>query len=136
MEFLDYGSAHEVLAELRKTWPKGELIQNESATSYVIDALFSEKADWGHGPLSLNVVGTNFQVAVWRNPTRAAGQLLSDCQGVGLSQGIKGRGQRDWRQSRCVADPVPSSHPAERRHGRVPLGSAKEADGANVGVFA
>lgn len=81
MEFLDYGSAHEVLAELRKTWPKGELIQNGSATSYVIDALFSEKADWGHGPLSLNVVGTNFQVAVWRALLRIPpGRLASYSQ--------------------------------------------------------
>lgn len=83
MEFLDYGSADEVLAELRKTWPKGGLIQNESATSYVIDALFSEQADWGHGhgPLSLNVVGTNFQVAVWRALLRIPpGRLASYSQ--------------------------------------------------------
>lgn len=81
MEFLDYGAADEVLTELRKTWPKGELIQNESATSYVIDALFSEQAGWGHGPLSLNVVGTNFQVAVWRALLRIPpGRLASYSQ--------------------------------------------------------
>lgn len=81
MEFLDYGSADEVLAELRKTWPKGELIQNESATSYVIEALFSEQAGWENGPLSLNVVGTNFQVAVWRALLRIPpGRLASYSQ--------------------------------------------------------
>ncbi len=66
MEFLDYRSSDEVLGELHKYWPQGELERNEKATAYVIDALFSEPADWRHGPLSLNVVGTNFQVAVWQ----------------------------------------------------------------------
>lgn len=66
MEFMDYRDSEEVLCELRKDWPKCETSRNEQATSSVVDALFSERSDWRQGPLSLNVVGTNFQVAVWK----------------------------------------------------------------------
>ncbi len=66
MGFLGDRSVADVLAELRREWPKGELRRSESATSYVIDALFSERAARPPGPLSLHVAGTNFQVAVWR----------------------------------------------------------------------
>ncbi len=66
MEFLDYTSADDALTQLRKDWPKSELTRNDKAASYVFDGLFSEQTDWRPGPLSLHVVGTNFQVAVWR----------------------------------------------------------------------
>lgn len=81
VEFLDYRCTDDVLTELRKDWPKGELTRNDQATSYVIDALFSEQTDWRHGPLSLSVVGTNFQVAVWRALLRIPpGRLASYSQ--------------------------------------------------------
>ncbi len=66
IEFLDYRGIDQALAELRKDWPKAKLERSDESTTYVIDALFSEQADWQRGPLSLHVVGTNFQVAVWR----------------------------------------------------------------------
>lgn len=78
MEFLDYRGVDEVLAELRKDWSKGELARSDKSTGYVIDALFGEQADWQRGPLSLHVVGTNFQVAVWRALLRIpSGSLAS-----------------------------------------------------------
>lgn len=66
MEFLDYRSIDQALASVRKDWPKGSLVRSDKATHAVIDALFSEQLDWQRGPFSLHVVGTNFQVAVWR----------------------------------------------------------------------
>jgi AraC family transcriptional regulator of adaptative response/methylated-DNA-[protein]-cysteine methyltransferase len=81
MEFIDYRCADEALAELRKDWPKGTLVISDQSTGYVIDALFSEQADWRRGPLSLHVVGTNFQVAVWRALMRIPpGKLASYSQ--------------------------------------------------------
>lgn len=81
MEFLDGGSDDGVLAGLRRDWPKSELSRNDRATSYAVDGLFGEPADGRHGPLSLHVVGTDFQVAVWRALLRISpGTLASYSQ--------------------------------------------------------
>jgi AraC family transcriptional regulator, regulatory protein of adaptative response / methylated-DNA-[protein]-cysteine methyltransferase len=64
--FVDYAETEEPLAELREEWPMASLTRSEPSTRYVIDALFSEQSGAKHGPLSLHVAGTNFQVAVWR----------------------------------------------------------------------
>ncbi|NMT64225.1 methylated-DNA--[protein]-cysteine S-methyltransferase [Marinobacter orientalis] len=66
MEFLEDRSADEVSVELRNAWPEGELARNDNATSHVIDMLFNEQGACRHGSWSLHVVGTDFQVAVWR----------------------------------------------------------------------
>lgn len=87
MEFLDYQCADDVFAELRKDWPKGELIKNEQATSYAIDAMFSEQKDCRRGPLSLYVVGTNFQVAVWRALLRIPPGTLSSYSHIAKALG-------------------------------------------------
>lgn len=82
--FVDYTSVDEPLAELHKDWPMGSLTSNDQSTRYVIDALFSEQPDWQRGPLSLHVVGTNFQVAVWRALLRIPpGKLASYSQIAG-----------------------------------------------------
>lgn len=81
MEFMDHRCEEEVLAELRKDWPKAALVRSDQATGHVIDALFRDQADWQGGPLSLHVAGTNFQVAVWRALLRIPfGKLASYSQ--------------------------------------------------------
>ncbi|WP_227538090.1 methylated-DNA--[protein]-cysteine S-methyltransferase [Marinobacter vulgaris] len=66
MEFLDGGNEDGGLAGLRRDWPKAELTRNDRATSHAVEALFGEPADGRHGLVPLHVVGTEFQVAVWR----------------------------------------------------------------------
>ncbi|MGM0906227.1 MAG: bifunctional transcriptional activator/DNA repair enzyme AdaA [Pseudomonadota bacterium] len=81
VEFLGSRTADEVLTDLRKDWPKGSLLRNDNATSYVANALFSRLKNGQSTPLSLHVMGTNFQVAVWRALLRIPpGKLASYSQ--------------------------------------------------------
>lgn len=64
--FMDYHSMEELLDDLHKAWPFSSITQSTPSTRYVIDAIFNNKTVSKHGPLSLHVAGTNFQVAVWR----------------------------------------------------------------------
>mgnify|MGYP000562785912 CR=1 FL=1 len=66
MDFADYICTDELLAALRRDWPKSTLKREDRSTRYVIDVLFDDKRGGQHAPLSLHVAGTNFQVAVWR----------------------------------------------------------------------
>jgi len=65
MAFLDNDHEAEVVDGLRKDWPQAELARNDKASGHVIAALFSDQADQQR-PLSVQVEGTNFQIAVWR----------------------------------------------------------------------
>jgi AraC family transcriptional regulator of adaptative response/methylated-DNA-[protein]-cysteine methyltransferase len=65
MAFLDNDHEAEVVDGLRKDWPQAELARNEKASVHVIAELFSDQADQQR-PLSVQVEGTNFQIAVWR----------------------------------------------------------------------
>ncbi|MGM7318391.1 bifunctional transcriptional activator/DNA repair enzyme AdaA [Idiomarina sp. ST10R2A5] len=81
IEFLGSRSADEILVDIRKDWPKGSLVSNDNATNYVANVLFSRLKDGQSNPLSLHVMGTNFQVAVWRALLRIPpGQLASYSQ--------------------------------------------------------
>ena len=81
IEFLGSRSADEILVDIGKDWPKGSLVQNDNATNYVANVLFSRLKDGQSNPLSLHVIGTNFQVAVWRSLLRIpSGQLASYSQ--------------------------------------------------------
>ncbi|RDX34751.1 methylated-DNA--[protein]-cysteine S-methyltransferase [Idiomarina sp. HD9-110m-PIT-SAG05] len=81
IEFLGSRSADEILVDIGKDWPKGSLVQNDNATNYVANVLFSRLKDGQSNPLSLHVMGTNFQVAVWRALLRIPpGQLASYSQ--------------------------------------------------------
>ncbi|MBE92105.1 MAG: 6-O-methylguanine DNA methyltransferase [Idiomarina sp.] len=81
IEFLGSRSADEILVDIGKDWPKGSLVQNDNATNYVANVLFSRLKDGQSNPLSLHVMGTNFQVAVWRALLRIpSGQLASYSQ--------------------------------------------------------
>jgi AraC family transcriptional regulator of adaptative response/methylated-DNA-[protein]-cysteine methyltransferase len=81
IEFLGSRSANEILIDIGKDWPKGSLVQNDNATNYVANVLFSRLKDGQSNPLSLHVMGTNFQVAVWRALLRIPpGQLASYSQ--------------------------------------------------------
>lgn len=65
MVFLDDDDEAYALDDLRKNWPQAELGRNDQASAQVINTLFSD-AGGQEGPLSLQVEGTNFQIAVWR----------------------------------------------------------------------
>lgn len=65
-EFMDFNSMEELLDSLHNAWPLSSIRENLSSTHQAIDAFFSNDAATRHGPLSLHVAGTNFQIAVWR----------------------------------------------------------------------
>lgn len=64
--FMDFNSMNELLDDLHDAWPLSSIKKNAPATRHVIDAIFGSDAVSRHGPLSLHVAGTNFQIAVWR----------------------------------------------------------------------
>ncbi len=64
--FVDFSSTEELLSELREAWPLGAIRMNPQATRPVVDAVFGANTANRHGPLSIHVAGTNFQIAVWR----------------------------------------------------------------------
>jgi len=65
LSFLDSPSLAQQIAGLQQQWPRAKLVDKPTALTQRIEAIFAGKED-GHGPLSLYVKGTNFQVAVWR----------------------------------------------------------------------
>lgn len=54
------------LAALRASWPRARFEEDPAGTAAVVAAMFDTPRAARPGPLSLHVVGTNFQVAVWR----------------------------------------------------------------------
>ena len=64
--FVDHDSAEGRLDALRAAWPLACIREDDAATRGVVAAMFSRAGEAGHGPLSLHVSGTNFQIAVWR----------------------------------------------------------------------
>ncbi len=99
LEFLDYRSPEDVLADLHKDWPRATLARNDQATSQVIDGLFRAQADWQRGPVSLHVVGTNFQVAVWRALLRIPSGKLTSYSQIARAMGTP-------RASRAVGNAI------------------------------
>ncbi|PKM31294.1 MAG: 6-O-methylguanine DNA methyltransferase [Gammaproteobacteria bacterium HGW-Gammaproteobacteria-11] len=65
-EFMDFNSMDELLENVHNAWPLSSIRESLPATRHAIDAFFSSGAASRHGPLSLHVAGTNFQIAVWR----------------------------------------------------------------------
>jgi AraC family transcriptional regulator, regulatory protein of adaptative response / methylated-DNA-[protein]-cysteine methyltransferase len=102
LEFLDDLDSDEVLVVLRGSWPNAELNRSEAATRYVIDALFSEKVSLRPGPLSLSVVGTNFQVAVWRALLRIPSGKLATYSQIATALGYP-------KASRAVGNAIGSN---------------------------
>ncbi|MDV6328132.1 methylated-DNA--[protein]-cysteine S-methyltransferase [Idiomarina sp. Sol25] len=96
IEFLGSRAVDEILANVHKDWPRASLVSNDNATNYVANVLFSRLKDGQSNPLSLHVMGTNFQVAVWRALLRIPqGKLASysqianvlDCPGASRAVG-------------------------------------------------
>lgn len=63
--FLDYVSLDKQLAALRQQWPLAEICEDTQSTAVYAASLFTPGTSRTR-PLSLQVTGTNFQVAVWR----------------------------------------------------------------------
>lgn len=54
-----------LLADLAQQWPRADFQENPEKTAPVIQAMFSGVVE-PNRPLSLSVVGTNFQIRVWQ----------------------------------------------------------------------
>lgn len=80
-EFVDSNSVDALVDDLHNAWPLSSITESIPATRHAIDAFFGTKVAPGHGPLSLHVAGTNFQLAVWRALLKIpAGALASYAQ--------------------------------------------------------
>lgn len=81
VEFMDFNSVEELLAELHNTWPLGSISKSAPSTRHVIDMFFNGDFASRNGPLSLHVAGTNYQIAVWRALLKIPpGSVASYCQ--------------------------------------------------------
>lgn len=65
-EFMDFNSMDELLDNLHNAWPLSSIRESLPSTRHAIDAFFDSDTGAKHGPLSIHVKGTNFQIAVWR----------------------------------------------------------------------
>ena len=63
--FIDSEGGVSHLDDLIKKWPLAEMHEDYKSTFKVVQSIFSNEAELNR-PLSLHVVGTNFQVSVWR----------------------------------------------------------------------
>lgn len=63
--FVDSDDVTEQLADLEKAWPLAELVRANNVARNTAEAVFSHTKKIEQ-PLSLHVVGTNFQIAVWK----------------------------------------------------------------------
>ncbi|NJK64633.1 MAG: methylated-DNA--[protein]-cysteine S-methyltransferase [Synechococcaceae cyanobacterium SM2_3_1] len=63
--FLQSDDVEVHLTDLQKTWPYALLTKNQEATQPITNAMFG-RVTARDRPLSLCIVGTNFQIAVWR----------------------------------------------------------------------
>lgn len=88
MEFIDISSEEDALAGLHKDWPRATVTRSNQATGHLLNVMFSKEADWQQGPASLHVVGTNFQVAVWRALLRIPSGKLASYSQIARALGI------------------------------------------------
>lgn len=65
-EFMDFNNMDDLLESLHNAWPLSSIRESVSSTRHVVDAFFGSNTATKHGPLSIHVKGTNFQIAVWR----------------------------------------------------------------------
>ncbi|WP_276682406.1 methylated-DNA--[protein]-cysteine S-methyltransferase [Thalassolituus oleivorans] len=65
-EFMDFNSMEDLLESLHNAWPLSSIRESLASTRHVVDAFFGSNTAAKHGPLSVHVKGTNFQIAVWR----------------------------------------------------------------------
>ncbi|RZA07224.1 MAG: methylated-DNA--[protein]-cysteine S-methyltransferase [Moraxellaceae bacterium] len=78
--FVDFSSLEQELASLRQDWPLANIQPNQVSTAVVVNRLFQPQLA-GSAPLSVQVSGTNFQVAVWRALLKIpSGSLMSYSQ--------------------------------------------------------
>ncbi len=63
---MDFNSMDDLLESLHNAWPLSSIRESVSSTRHVVDAFFGSNTATKHGPLSIHVKGTNFQIAVWR----------------------------------------------------------------------
>lgn len=59
------GGTEAALAELRRRWPRAELVQDENAAGAVVNQTFGLEAPSVAQPLHLDLRGSNFQLKVW-----------------------------------------------------------------------
>ncbi|SDU15997.1 bifunctional transcriptional activator/DNA repair enzyme AdaA [Halopseudomonas salegens] len=95
-EFMDFNSMDELLDNLHNAWPLSSIRESLPSTRHVIDAFFSSDAASRHGPLSLHVAGTNFQIAVWRAllkiPTGAVASYADVAKSLGAPRSARAVG--------------------------------------------
>lgn len=95
-EFMDFNSMDELLDNLHNAWPHSSIRESLPSTRHAIDAFFSSDTASKHGPLSLHVAGTNFQIAVWRAllkiPTGAVASYADIAKSLGAPNSARAVG--------------------------------------------
>ncbi len=77
LKFLEHDGVSLALTELRDQWGRATLVPNDAVTAPLAEHVF-DLAQGGGAPLSLHLVGTNFQLKVWEGLLRIpAGAVIS-----------------------------------------------------------
>lgn len=103
LAFVD-GDPEEAVEDLRRRWPRAEVVEDAEATAVWIDRVFrpealDDESEDGPAPLPVYVGGTRFQVQVWR-------ALLAIPEGRAVSYGDVARAVGRPNASRAVGQAV------------------------------
>jgi len=95
-EFMEFNSMEELLYNLHNAWPLSSIRESLASTRHAIDAFFCSGTASKHGPLSLHVAGTNFQIAVWRAllkiPTGSVASYAEVAKSIGAPKSARAVG--------------------------------------------
>jgi AraC family transcriptional regulator, regulatory protein of adaptative response / methylated-DNA-[protein]-cysteine methyltransferase len=79
LQFVNASSA----VELKRTWSGARCIERPDVTAPIVERIFSQFNGHARAPLSLLVVGTNFQVKVWQALLRIPPGVVASYETVG-----------------------------------------------------
>lgn len=112
LEFLREDQGEESIDEIRKRWPRADIVVRKRKTNALIKRIFNFDQHTEAAPLHLHVKGTNFQIKVWeallRIPLGKAATYEDVAQHIGMPKAARAVGNAVGR------NPIPFLIPCHR----------------------
>lgn len=99
LSFLSNDSRDDAVNELKRCWSGAAIVERPEATARVAQQIFSGLAGASPAPLSLLVMGTNFQIKVWKALLAVPAGTLATYETIGEFIGAK-------RSARAIGNAV------------------------------
>lgn len=64
--FLSPENQADALKQLRNTWPGAEFVEDETHACAIVRRIFADRGRTADAPFHLHLIGTNFQINVWK----------------------------------------------------------------------